>query len=515
MHTVLVNPPTLFRWRWPDASARATSSYYESLLRHDRMRFPDGSSSLPGEHLGLQSISALMRDQGNSVSIVNGCVELHSSLHQTLEAVTAEKPDLVGFTGITDTFGEIVWLARGLRQRGFDGPIVLGNHHGTLNDGPVLAKHEEIDFVVRGDGELPLTKLVQALAGEIPFAAVPSLTWREGDLLARSAIAAPVRLDTLPHPSRESVGAVLRLGMSVAMFTKRGCPYRCTFCATGQAAEVTSNLRGSAWRRKDPRLASEEFLRLVEDYGLRHITIVDDLFFGRDATSREWAQEFASHLVESGNRATFMIDCRVDSLDEVTIPLLKRAGLVRAFVGVESGSGIVRSALNKEYRSTDVVGALRILSGASIEVILGFVFFTPYDDRLSLLQSAHLLRLLHSKDFALHLQRMRVYPGTKLERDLKDLGLLRGHFPFFKFDFASPEVEILFQEVRMLGEAVASDERIEDLSAAQSEQLFRNFNRAVVGLLAAQDHIPIGWFEAAQVDVWDGVSHCPQSPGCV
>lgn len=208
------------------------------------------------------------------------------------------------------------------------------------------------------------------------------------------------------------------------------------------------------WRKKDSTQVAAEMLALVDAYGLQHVTVVDDLFLAKDEASHEWAREFAAALQEGGNTASFMIDCRVDSIRRDTFAELKAAGLARVFVGAESGSQGALRSLNKNYGGASTLDRLDVLQDLELEAILGFINFTPYETTEGLRQSAALLRSCGFPDYELFLQEVRVYPGTSLEKQLNLDGLIRGSFPIPTFEYQDPEVAAIAARVTELGSTV-------------------------------------------------------------
>jgi len=452
MHVALVNPPTLFRWKTltPDHLNAEVKPYYRRILG----RAMQSGSTLPGEHLGLQSLASALRASGHQVSLMNACVALHCTLKQTIEAVERLEADIVGFTGPADVYGEIDFIVRELRRRGYSGAVMLGHDHATLNYEAIMHSAPGVDAVVRGEGEHAIVRYVQALTGDGNLADVPGLVWRRGAELVVNRPGQPLDLHRLEPPARDDLSAVVALGMSGSVFAGRGCPYRCSFCTTGAIA-ASVGLKGAAvWRKKDPAQVVAEFLELVDTYGLPHVTIVDDLFVARDAASHDWALEFAAALRESGNTASFMIDCRVDSIKRETFAELKAAGLRRVFVGAESGSQGALRSLNKSYGDASTLDRLDVLRDLGIEAILGFINFTPYETTEGLKQSAALLRKCAFSDYELFLQEARIYPGTSLERQLNVDGLLRGSFPNPTFEYRDPAVAVIARRVTAIGRAV-------------------------------------------------------------
>ncbi len=481
VRATLVNPPTLFRWRHPSSSDEIVEPYYRRILRSDVHLAPGRSSTLPGEHLGLQSIAAALRSDGHEVAIVNGCARLHSSLRETEAAILSQEPDVVGFTGPADVFGEIRWIARALRASGLDVPFVLGNDLATLNAAEVLRTTPEFDFAVRGEGEATLPALLSALDGRRRIEDVPGLVWRRGDQLVFNNQKS-LDLDDLDRPTRDDTTTVLANRMSASMFTKRGCPFRCSFCTTGQLGDALG-LRGpQRWRQKNPKRAAEEFLELAATFGLEHITIVDDLFVSKDRASHAWASEFAQTLIDAGNTTTFMIDCRVDSVSRPLFQLLVHAGLRQAFLGIESTSVNSLKVFGKFYGHADPASAVTVLSDLGVKVIVGFIFFQPLATLQDLVDNAVLLRDMDADDFELHLQKVRVYPGTPLEELLRSQELIEGEFPFFSAAFADRHVRLVAEAMGELASQIRSELQHLPVPSQSNQRVFTAVNRAVEDL---------------------------------
>ena len=111
-------------------------------------------------------------------------VELHRAapgfVRAAADEILAQEPELVGMTTTFEQNIPSLALARELKRRRPELPIVFG---GSNCDGPMgAALHRnfpQIDFVVRGEGERPLTGLMSALAGDGLLTSVAGLCWRD------------------------------------------------------------------------------------------------------------------------------------------------------------------------------------------------------------------------------------------------------------------------------------------------------------------------------------------------
>src|SRR6266511_4208978 len=140
--------------------------------------------------LGLASLVAALEARGHDVTLV----DMQGSLMDAPELqrrLAAEQPDLVGITAMTPTLPEALRVARVARAVVPAARIVLGGVHPTLDPESVL-EHEDVDFVIRGEGERPLADLANALERGGSLDAVCGLCRRVGDVLSVKPRALPV-----------------------------------------------------------------------------------------------------------------------------------------------------------------------------------------------------------------------------------------------------------------------------------------------------------------------------------
>jgi len=447
MKITLVNPPTLYRAK-PQEQINLleglgnTIPYYDRLLSLDESK-RNGYSTLPGEHLGLQSLAAFVQNQNHTVTIINACVERHTSLNQTLNRLLHSDFELLGLTGPLDVFGENVWLATKLREAGFTGHITLGHDFATLNHSVILKNYQQFNSIIRGEGELTLLELVNRLESDKKLFNVLGLSFRDdsGKVVINPPRRAIANLDVLPWPIRTDIKQVTSFGMSPSLYTRRGCPYKCSFCTTGIVPEQEGYVGKSAWRARSAQNIVDEIEYLQYHHFIPFLTIVDDLFIAKGKYGSEHATSFAHEILNRNINIEFMIDCRVDSISLDTFTLLKRAGLRKVFVGVESASEDALQAFNKGYSPSIIRKKLEILDKLGIEFILGFIMFNPFETLEGLSKSYQLIMDLNRRDFGLFLQSVRIYPGTPLYHQLKEHEQLQGTFPYFSALYTDNRVD--------------------------------------------------------------------------
>ena len=156
------------------------------------------------------------------------------------------KPDLIFITSMMTYWYPGVREVIRLLKIALPGiPIVLGGNYVTLcQEHAVLSG---ADFTVSGEGENQISSLFKTLFGDY-LIDVPDHN----------------NLDTYPYPAFD----LLPFKDQVPILTSRGCPFRCTYCA--------SHLLGNGFRRRDPIKVVDEMTYWNTYLGIKHFSFYDD-----------------------------------------------------------------------------------------------------------------------------------------------------------------------------------------------------------------------------------------------
>ena len=246
---------------------------------------PAIGSRIPREHLpplGLLAIGGPLLDAGHKVSLVDA--EFGPlPVPQIVSSVVASRPDaiLIGHSGSTSGHPSATVVARALRAVLPDTWIIYGGVFPTYHWRNILEQESAFDFVVRGEGEETIVKLVQALQNSSSLQQVNGIVFREGTTpgqkrqrkasLGKIHATLPARiipdLDTcrigweLIEPARYTYYGHRR---AVVMQFSRGCPHRCNYC--GQHGFWR------AWRHRDP-------VKFAKEIAWLHFTTVGGAHF--------------------------------------------------------------------------------------------------------------------------------------------------------------------------------------------------------------------------------------------
>jgi len=211
---------------------------------------------------------------------------------QIIDAILAEKPDLIGFTlPFNFQFLEALKLCKLLRQRAPGVKIVLGGP--TVNDyAPRLFADGTlaslVDFAVAGEGERAVVALCAAIARGGGYDQVPNLWWFEGGEPRRSHLPPDVPdLNEFPAPDFSGIefGLYLTPSRVANLQTSRGCYYgKCTFCGDGFRRN---------FRMRSPDRVYADIKQIHVECGVDHFLFWDSL--APPKTLKHVAQQIAAN----------------------------------------------------------------------------------------------------------------------------------------------------------------------------------------------------------------------------
>lgn len=226
-------------------------------------------------------------------------------------------------------------------------------------------------------------------------------------------------LDALPPPLYDLVDVCKYLDAQRAeygtdylfIFTARGCPFGCEFCAPP----------GSFYRKvryRSPQRVVDEIRALVTDYGITNFYFMDDEF----ASDIERAKEISRLLIASQLQISFVIYNAVKLVDKELLGLLKDAGCSLVRYGVETADWKVQEAMGKKLSFADIAGAFELTRRAGILADAFFMVGFPGETRESLKQNLRLIKKIKPDRVTMGI--LFPKPYSRLYQKMRDNGEL-------------------------------------------------------------------------------------------
>jgi anaerobic magnesium-protoporphyrin IX monomethyl ester cyclase len=286
----------------------------------DPPSFPIGIGSLLGA-ANAQRIRTTFIDvaAGNSVS-------------ESIAAIGETGPTLIGVANVyTCTAKQTADLCHSIKQAFPNTPLVIGGVHATHVPENSLRDCRS-DFVIRGEAEIALPRLVQAIAGGADYQQLPGITYTKDDQVVSNAVSPPIRnLDDLPQIPYDQISMEpylegsreTNLGRPFPIVTSRGCPFPCTYCSSG-------HFWGQTTRRRSVDHVEREIATLKDNFGVRVFDFQDDTF----TISKKYTFELAKVLRD--HHIWWMCETRADCVNDELLAAMKASGCFAIRVGIES-----------------------------------------------------------------------------------------------------------------------------------------------------------------------------------
>ncbi|MBN2431929.1 MAG: radical SAM protein [Acidobacteria bacterium] len=327
---------------------------------------------------------------------------------------------------------------RVLRERAPDMPVVFGGAHPSITPDETL-QLDFVDYVVRGEGEFPLTGLADTLEQGGDPVLIPALSYRRGETIVHNP---PARqspaMDDLPFPAyhlfpmaeyfrMEIPGFPTRHPNPMQIFTSRGCPYLCIYC---------HDLFGKRFRPRSPENVLHEMRLLYDTYGVREFLIYDDNF----TMDLPRARAICRGIIESGMTVglQFPNGIRADRVNEDLLRLMVQAGTHSITIGVESGSPRVQRLIRKALQLEKVEEFLRLARRYGVTTNGSFIIGFPGETVAEVWQTIRYARR-SDLDYAFFAF-ATPYPGTELA-EITRRQRLRTQLLDTAMDVTTPHIE--------------------------------------------------------------------------
>lgn len=383
--------------------------------------------------LGIAWLAAVLRENGfKDVSLIESMANNYSK-EDIIALLEKDTPDLIGVSFGTQIRFAALDLIRMIRKNFPKARIVVGGPHPTLTAQDTLENVPEIDFIVRGEGEVSFLNLVRALEQGNDFANVKGISFGNHDgTITHNPSELPVPdLNVLPLPARDLLPmekytqtTFLSKKRCTNIMTSRGCPYYCVYCST-------SEQWGHKIRHRSPVNVVDEIEYLLKTYPfLEGIRFFDDVFTIDKARVLAICDEIGRRKMH------FVWECeaRANTIDEEVVTAMKTAGCEFIDLGIESGSDRILKNIRKGITVEQAIRAAKTIKKAGIGMKAFFMHSLPGETYEDIKKTVFLSRyLFHELGVEGTTQGISViYPGTEMEMLAKNSGLLPKDFSWAK-----------------------------------------------------------------------------------
>jgi anaerobic magnesium-protoporphyrin IX monomethyl ester cyclase len=345
--------------------------------------------------------------------------------------IESELPDslCVGLSVMSAQVPNALEISKFIRQCDPHVPIIWGGVHPTLYP-EQTARSKFVDFVVKGEGEVTLCELLEAIEKhDFQPSGIRGLAFKISNTnVTLNSERGFVDMNELPATDWNLVKA-LKPGSSLKeisqatanglpILASKGCSHRCTFCIN---SVTKSRYR---YRRADLLLREIETIIAL---GVDRVWLPDENFLA----NRRGVREFLNGVEERQLNFRWNTSARADHfrysyLNSDDLSRLKKCGCEILRIGAESGSQRVLDMLKKDITVEDTLNAARRLSKAGIEGEFSFMIGLPNEKEDDYKQTLQLIEKIMKIDDSFRIlgpQIYRPYPGSQLYLECLRQGL--------------------------------------------------------------------------------------------
>ena len=324
--------------------------------------------------IGLMYLSAWLKSKMNNIEmkLVKSNIDF-GSVHELLSIIDIFSPDIIGIRSMSldmESMFEYVKYIHGnyLKHNyviALGGPITNSNTKEVFNSGL-------FDYITIGEGERAFLEIVKAFYEQRPINSstkgiVYSVDNYENDYIEN--------LDEIPFPDYSLIDfdkydKYTNYGHNRnrqgVIFTSRGCPYKCIYC---------HNLFGNKARLRSPENVFNEMRFLYENYNIKDIFFVDDIF----NIDYKRAMKIFNLVIHSKIpfKLYFPNGIRGDIIDKDYIDRMVEAGTIYVTYAVETASERLQKIIKKNLDLIKLKENIKYTCEKEILVNAFFLFGLP------------------------------------------------------------------------------------------------------------------------------------------
>lgn len=364
--------------------------------------------------LGIAYIAAVLEENNISVKLLDAWGP-NLGLEDIMNQVKKYRPDIVGISCMTPTFGISVEITKLIKLLSDNILVIMGGPHVTAIPLETLEKFPWIDIVVIGEGEDTILEIAQGNDLEN----IKGIAFRKDDKVVINEIRPLIKdIDSIPFPARHFYNLSnyhqplyeVYGKPCTTIITSRGCPYKCSFCSSHTIFKRKTRFRSI-------KNVMREIDFLTEKYKIKTIKFSDDTLTLKHDRFEELCYELKKRQIN------WIANARVDTLSKDILTIMKDSGCKLIQYGVESGN----PAILKQYKKNTSIEQIRKVFEWSNELGIDtgatFIFGAPLETRETALETIGLVKEIcptYANFFILS-----PYPGTEIYDYMNSNGMMK------------------------------------------------------------------------------------------
>ena len=319
---------------------------------------------------------------------------------EILAEIKARKPTYVGLPCYSPDYYDVMDLAKRIKIECSPLKIIVGGIHATVKPQDFVFPDSPVDYAVVGEGEETLVDLIRRDLDGGEIGEVAGLAFCADGEFVLTSERNPMNLELLPMPAYQKIDMqyylkptryLIRLLLlsGVSIFTTRGCPFQCTFCAN----------RMRRVRFRPVELVLDEIEWLKDNYSIDSFYVQDDTF----CLKEKRVFEFVEGLKQRTLQLVWGAETRVDLLTESILSSMKKAGCIQIDLGVESGSQKALDRMRKNIKVEEIKSVFKMCRKYGVRTFATVMLNTPDETEDDVRLTRALMRDIKATNYGLNL----------------------------------------------------------------------------------------------------------------
>lgn len=327
--------------------------------------------------LGIASLGAEIKNLGISVIQYDCTFEKYE---EVIKSVVANSPGIVGIYTMITLSSNTFKMLSSLREKLPDSLFVSGGPLPTLYPDRFA---KEFDVVFRGESDISFPAFCKDYLNN-PSKAKILETMDLNKYPGIYILSNGKKVDVKPgHLTERDIGKLQIADRSFARHKKyqefwksktgkcpatimmtKGCPFSCDFCS--------KPIFGNNLRKRSISDCFNEIL-YIKSLGYNQLWIADDCF----TLDNKFLKDFCLEMIDKRINMTWTCLSRVDSMRDEYFELMHKAGCLKVYLGIESGSNETLLLMKKHFKVKDAALMVKRMNKANIKTGAFFIVGYP------------------------------------------------------------------------------------------------------------------------------------------
>lgn len=337
----------------------------------------------------LMVTASYMKSLGHEVLVFDRCVDFRKA-----EKVFASfKPQLVMLyappTASLKDAMEISVLAKN------NGCTVVWGEVVAAAFSEQIVSNGYADFVITGETETKLRRLIEEIRNNKDFASVSGLTFMNGAEVVTTPNVNDSDLEAIPKIDWDLINVEKcfrkfpHCEKMLYMYTSRGCPFKCTYC-------YNTMFYNSQHRKRPIRYVLEEIKYLEEKYGLDGVNFSDELLLLDDGE----VEEITRFRTQNNLKFFWGAETRADAYKDIEkLRKMYDSGCRWLMLGLETGSEETRKRINKPMDKEVIRNFVDMCTQVGISTFGSFIIGFPDESEKQLKETVEFALTLNVDAF--------------------------------------------------------------------------------------------------------------------